>query len=337
MSSIMVSSDVVNSNNLNQEKTNITCKNQDNTSGRVWSGFKFNNNKIEHAKCGNLKLNSNVHNIPKGTELTRTCDCEMTAPKNGSVTCPNGKFLSTYYPDLKKGLCCSPCTVDGSVKAVVDEKNCYPVIKSKNIKDVSCPSQMFIRSGSVTKTGSMLSCCGTKLKGSPVDIQESLNHQCDKMKIPRELCSNNLMNKLEGKCTEYGITDCNYENVRNTENKCNSYGMRYFDTIENKYKNTDSSIQCHVDNFDKLDKECNQNNVQQCNVYNIKEQQANNITSLQQDVVNIDSVLEAQENTILNKVFGNNIFLCISLILCLIILGVIIYFVIKNNFLNNNK
>lgn len=339
MTSVQFSSDIVNSNILNKE-TDISCKNQDGSGGRIWSGFKYGRDetgyKIEHAKCSNMKLEENVYNLQKGTELSNACDCEMIEGKNGSIECPNDKFLNTYYPLLKKGSCCKPCTSDGKVKVTLDQKNCFPVVKGKDDVEASCPDKLFMKNMNFIGGTAKIECCATKFEGENVEKHNVVDDECTKMKIPKELCSNEFMNTLKNKCKEYGIAECDYETVRNVESKCNSYGMRYFDTLENRYKNTDSSVNCHVDNFNKLDDQCTRNEVKSCSVYNLRDGQTDNVISLKKDITNIDKIqgayeekLGTVENSLINKLFTSKTFVIISSMLCIMLISIIVYFIIN--------
>lgn len=339
MSSIQYTSDIVNSNTLNKE-TDISCKNQDGSGGRILSGFKYGRDdtgyKIELAKCSSVKIDENIFGLQKGTEFSKTCDCEMVEAQNGSVTCPNEKFLNTYYPLLKKGSCCKPCNNEGKIKVSVDEKNCFPVVKSESDNDASCPDKLFMKNINFTNGTAKIECCAAKFEGDIVEKQNVANDECSKMKIPKELCSNEFMNTLKNKCKEYGIADCNYDAVRNIESKCNSYGMRYFDTLENKYKNTDSSMNCHADNFLKLDNQCTKNNVNSCSVYNLRDSQSNDVQSLKKDISNIDTIQNAYDkkfdemgNSVIGNFFGNKMLVAIMFVLCIVLISTIVYFIVK--------
>ncbi|QKF94226.1 hypothetical protein QKU48_gp0768 [Fadolivirus algeromassiliense] len=339
MTSVQFSSDIVNSNVLNKEK-DPSCKNQDGSGGRIWSGFKYGRDetgyRLEHAKCSNLKLEENVYDLQKGTEFQKVCDCEMVEGKNGSIECPNDKFLGTYYPLLNKGSCCKPCNNDGKVKVSIDQKNCFPVVKGKDDTEISCPDKLFMKNMNFVDGTAKIECCAPKFEGETVEKQNIVIDDCTKMKIPKELCSNEFMNTLKTKCKEYGITECDYETVRNVESKCNSYGMRYFDTLENKYKNTDSPIICHVDNFNKLDGQCVKGNVSSCSVYNLMDNQSKDVVGLKKDITNIDKIqteydqkFNNLENSLVNKLFGNKVFVVLSSIICLIIIAIIAYVLIN--------
>ena len=330
----MFSSDVINSNKLNTT-TDISCQNNDKTGGRVWSGFKFGGDntgyKIEFAKCSNLKLEEDAYNMQKGSELGSACDCEMVNEQNGLVNCPNDKFLSTYFPLLKQGSCCMPCSADGKVKAGVDSGNCFPVTNSKDVTDVSCPDKTFIKNMQLIDGGSKLECCATKVSGAGVEKHNATNSNCASMKIPAELCSNEFSNTITAKCKEYGMANCDYESLREVESKCNTYGLRYLDTLTSKHQNTDSSVICHADNFDKLDSQCTKNGVSACSVYGLRDGQAGDVGSLKKDVVNIDKILGVMENSWVNKVFGNKTIAIVILSVFIVILLAVVFLVITHN------
>lgn len=172
-----------------------------------------------------------------------------------------------------------------------------------------------------------------------MSTSSNINDECKKMGIDSNKCTEENIKNLKNKCTEYGIgiENCTMGNMLGTEQKCNVYGMKYFDFNSNKYKNTDSYLSCHVDNFDKLDKYCEDNSLDTCNFYNMRQTPVSDMKVIKNDVSTMDKIqgiyeekIDNLENTYVQKIFGNKIFVVISTIICSLIIIALIYFGLKS-------
>ena len=344
MSAFAISSNIVNSNKLNIS-SDISCKNNNGSGGRLWSGAQILRDdkgtpKIEYAQCGSINIEEDIYNLKKGTMLDNTCDCEMIDEKQGEMACPNGKYLSTYYPLLKKASCCSSCTPDGKVKTSFKPDDCSIVFKDKNDKDISCPPNKFLRLLSVNQNNAKLDCCSPKLEGEQVEKHNILGEECKKMGLDRKSCTDENFANLKNKCKEYGIgiENCKVDEVLRVEQKCNVYGMKYFDSKDNKYKNTDSYLTCHADNFDKLDNYCKENSLNTCNFYNVRQSPITDVKVIKNDINNIDKIqdiyekkLDNLENTYVGQIFRYKPFVIMLSVLCFSIIMILIYFIVKKD------
>ena len=340
MSTFAISSNIVNSNALNVN-SDISCKNGNGSGGRAWTGAEITRTgngtpKIGYAKCGSISIEEDIYNLKKGTLLDNTCDCEMIVEKQGELLCPPGKFLNTYYPLLKKASCCTTCTDDGKAKTSFGYDKCSFTFKTKNDTDLSCPPNKFLNSLSINQNNAKLNCCSPTLKGENIEKHVVNNEECKKVGIDQNLCNDDNLKDLKHKCKEYGIANCTQEEILKVEEKCNVYGMRYFDSANNKYKNTDSYLNCHVDNFDKLDNYCKENSMGTCNFYNMRQTPSSDINSIKNDIENIDKIQSIYEKKISNfeninagKMFKNKIFVIIMSIICTLIVIALIYFILK--------
>src|SRR5690606_1081986 len=136
-------------------------------------------------------------------------------------------------------------------------KKCSFVFKNRTDKDQSCPNNTFLKSISITPTNTKLECCYPNFEGEAVKEAKEVNDECTTMGLDKDKCTVDQMKDMKNRCREYGTgPGCNLNSLQNLEKQCDSYGMRYFDSNENKYKNTDSYMVCHKDNFEKLDNYC---------------------------------------------------------------------------------
>ena len=293
---------------------------------------------IGSAQCGTITLSDDIYNLKKGTKLNNLCQCEDVTGRPGQdLTCPTGKFISTYYPLLNKVTCCKSCSPDNLSQTTYTDPDCTTIFKNKGDPNQSCPANHFLKSISVTPANTKLVCCPPSLSGSFVEKADQLQSDCDLLGINKDKCTAEFLNEVKHRCQEYGIpaNTCNLSSLQKLEGKCNQYGMRYFDINANKYKNTDSYVTCHNDNFSKLDKDCKTKNIgpKSCNFYNIKDKP---IKDLQQDIMNLDavdndfelkmqSITQMLPNTTTTRVFS---FLCV--ISFLIVIGILIYLLTKN-------
>ena len=323
-----VSTDVVDNFKINVSG-DISCKDEGTGNGGIISSLFLEqdngpNYKIKSAKCSILKIDNDIDDYKKDTKLNNVCDCEVVDEKAGFITCPDNKFVRTYYPALKKGLCCSPCSFDSLLKTQFTQTKCQQVIKTSD--EMKCPPGTYVRKISTNKTAPSIECCYP----TPLEISKGNEEECKKYGFTT--CSNRDIKKLREKCKTFGITDCNVINVDAVMNKCKAYGQRYYDDKEKKYINTDSPIECHVDNFEKLDEKCKQHGITECTVQNLNSKVIDGINS---DIQKINTVQEAQleeisvfENTFIGKsinLLSNTslFFLCSFLMLLLIIIIII--------------
>lgn len=349
----------ITSNTTNSNKSNngaISCKGNTGLIGGIWSGFELSQNvsgtpQMEYAKCSNVSLQNDIYNLKKGSLLDNTCECEIVAETNGEITCPAGKYITTYNSTTKKGICCELCSSDNKVKTSYRPTDCSIAFKEKNIHDVSCPNNTFLKSINVNQNNSKITCCRANLQeGStqennllpkasteahnlPLKVSTETNNSpkvsTETNNLPTVSSETNNMNT--NKCKEYGLSVCTSEAINLAETKCNQYGMKYYDSTDNKYKNTDSYLGCHIDNFGKLDEMCKQNSVTPCNFYGIRQQSWNDITTIKNDISKIDAIDGIYEQKFNSMGLGGNKMLVIILIILGLIITVLaIYIVVKN-------
>lgn len=286
----------------NITNTAINC-----SDGKIWSGFSLTRNQqgtptIQIAKCGTF---SNLNNV---------CDCEIVSEVNGDMHCPPGKFMTDYNSTTKKATCCLLCDNNKTTKGTYDPKDCNFIFKDKSVANVACPDNTFLNSITVNSNNSKLSCCKPNINSPPQQEQ------------PQTTTNINT-----DKCKKYGLETCSDELIKSTENKCAAYGMRYLDSIDNKYKNTDSYMDCHVDNFVKLDATCKDNSIAQCNFYNLKNKQSNDINTIKNNIEKIDAIQNIYEKKFNDLGLAGNKTLTITLIILgLLITIMAIYIVLKN-------
>jgi hypothetical protein len=330
-------SEIVDSNKLNSNK-DFSCKNDWNSEDRIWTGFQFQRNDknepvYEFIKCGNVKLENDFNEFKKDSLISKACDCELVDSTNGTIECPNGKFINTYNPSTKKTLCCKLCTTDNSLMVTNEPSGCASSYNSKNETNLSCPKNQFLKGVAITPNTSKIECCQVKLEGDNLNKYKQLEEDCKKMGIDK--CEIDKVNDMKKYCKMYGISDCSKTTLQNVENKCGLYGMRYYDTSDNKFKNTDSYIDCHTDNFNKMDALCKNSDVTTCSFYNLRQKHVNDINNLKKDIENIDKVEDFFEKTVneLKKATSNYKLpvVIFSIILFLLLIGLTVFYVISKN------
>jgi hypothetical protein len=274
---------------------------------------------IDSANCGNIKLEDDIYNLKKGSLVNKLCECETVTGTNGVVSCPNGKFINTLYPLVNKAVCCRTCSPDEKTKTTYTQKKCSIVFKDRSDKNQTCPNGTFLKSISINSSNTKMECCYPEFEG-----EVEMDDECGALGLNKDKCNVDQMKELKHRCKEYGANNCNVNSLKNLENKCDSYGMRYFNSDENKYKNTDSYMTCHKDNFEKLDKYCESNNIENCNFYEIKDK---HVKDLQVDVSNIDGIQDSFENKlkIIPNTFTAKLFIFLSLCVLLLVVILIIY------------
>lgn len=252
--------------------------------GKFFNGIVFDNNKIKSAKCAGLKLAQDVYNFKKDTLLNNTCHCEIVSNNGPILKCPPNKYLRTYYPLLNKGLCCTPCTSNSEITTTDNSIQCYQIYKDNKNNTVQCPSNGLIKSIIQTSNPS-IECCRPNIGGTYAILQEKLTDECKKLNITN--CHEEEIKKIKEKCQKYGIQNCNIQTIQDIENKCNSYGMKYYDMLNNRLQNNDSQIECNIDNFSKLDRLCEEENIKDCKWSNIEKKKLEKVQSIQDNLKKI--------------------------------------------------
>lgn len=291
---------------------------------------------LESANCGAITLNEDIYNLKKGTVLSNLCECEdVTGVPGKTLSCPSGKFINTFYPLLNKVTCCKNCSEDNTAKTSYDDKHCSVVFKDSTAVNQSCPTNNFLKSVTITQANTKLECCAPTLTGTVVQKANQLDDSCEALGISKDKCNADFVNEVKSRCKEYGTEFCNLTNLQNVEGKCNTYGMRYYDINENKYKNTDSYMSCHNDNFPKLDSYCHDKGMsqEQCNFYNIKDKPIND---LQHDIINIDAIessFEKKLSDVIEMLPSSNTartFLVLCVCAFAIVIAILIYLLYNN-------
>lgn len=297
--------------------SDVTCK------GGVWSGLQFTRSPKGEIKYNQANCNNKMPPFGDST-MDKACDCELIDAKDGNTTCPKNKFINTHYPLLGKTSCCTPCSADMKTKATYEPKNCTNIHKDKSATDLNCPDNTFLRGISITDNTSKLECCSAKFE---------TNDKTDCEKMGLEICNGQTINNAKNLCREYGLTDCTTKNIMDIEAKCGQFGLRYIDSKDNKHKNTDSYLVCHVDNIDKLSKQCMDKKMAKCDFNELKNAEINMIKN---DIGNIDKIQNIYDNkfskidnSIISKVFSNRTFLITALVIILFFIIVVLFVVVR--------
>ncbi len=247
----------------------LSCEEEGVGGGRVWNGAIISKNKdgltVDSIKCGGLKTIKDIYTAEKDTVLDNLCNCEMVDTNGPTVTCPSGKYIRTHYPLLDKALCCAPCTAGQTIIGSAHTE-CSMVTKDPNKSVISCPTGTFMNELVVTQTSAKAKCCAAVPSGSYGDKQQKLEEKCIKLRIPQTDCTQMNVDLAEKYCGIYGIEKCDIQSLNDVERQCQGYGMRYFDTKTNKYQNPTASMECHTDNFGKMEERCTREGVRECTV-----------------------------------------------------------------------
>ena len=255
----------------------FSCHNEGGVGGRVWNGAVINNdpkvkNKYESIKCSGLTLDKEP--------LNNICNCEILDQQGTRLKCPDNKFLRSYNPQLRKFMCCQPCSADGKILLEASNR-CTNSVKSKDEKNITCPKKTFLNEISIAPSGTKIKCCTPALIGELKD----LNQECRTMGLESDKCTHNALQELKTYCTMYGVEPCSLKNLQASEENCNNYGMKYFDRETKTYINTDSQLDCHAGNSQKLDKMCKDYGIQNRCTWNAIYKKQN------------DAILKGDENT----------------------------------------
>lgn len=340
----------------------ISCNNGSNAG--LWSGFTISNNSFQTAKCGSIQ------------SLNNTCDCVTVSGPNvvcpngkyissynnttKQATCcglcsSDGKTKMAYEP--------TSCSVTFKNKGVNDI-SCPPGTLLKEVNVNSNNTKMTCCSPKLQQETSQETIKHSSQEASHLHQEFGHNLHQEMNKNLHQEMNNNVSQELayktpiqeenvyklqptqaetaaqaeiNKKCKKYGLDSCTADTINATEAKCNTYGMRYYDSTANKYQNTDSYLKCHNDNFDKLDNFCKQNNLQTCNFYTSRQQPLNNISQIQTDVGTLDKINGIYESkfnngndfNILDGLQGNIPVIAILVLLCFLITIGSIYLVLK--------
>jgi len=283
------------SNTADNFKINVTgdisCKNEESIGGKIISGITIdatdaNNIKIKSAQCSDIRLKDNIADLPKGTVLNNICDCELVDGLNGVVNCPDNKFLRTYYPAIKKGLCCSPCTSDSKLKSQYVKQNCNFIPRVGNENIMKCPDNTYMQNISIGGKVPSIECCYPTPAGEIFDKDKQQKNECKQYGL--KSCSSDDIVKLKDACKLYGLAQCTADNLDKLQQRCNQYEMRYMDYKTNKYVHAESPIVCYNDNFNKIDEKCRKNNIKVCNVPNAYDYD-NKIRELSNNIQTVDN------------------------------------------------
>lgn len=296
----------------------VECSNNGVFSGFNISRDNINSPVLKQAQCSGFDVKENLYNLKKGDKITNTCNCETIAETNGEIMCPSGKYITSYSPSTKSAKCCSLCDAAKSVHNT--DGTCSVVFKDNSVNNISCAANEFMKGFNINKNNTKISCCSTNLIGQS-------NDKCSKYGLDANNCNDNIIDQMANKCKEYGLNICTIETIKATEQKCNDLGMRFFDPIENKYKNTDSYMMCHSDNFAKMEESCKTNDVSVCNFYNLKDKQTKDIKN---DIIKLDAIQTAYEKELNEMTLAKNKILgSILIFFCFVLTGLTIYIVVK--------
>lgn len=272
--------------------TDISCKNAENGGGKIFSGISINGsdkNKINHAACSNINVNLPIKNYSIGTQLNESCDCEIRNLVGGEVKCPEGKFVKSYYPNLKKVTCCSPCIESGNIKGTNNNDNCMykyaQIDKTQKHTNLTCPNNSFIRGFGITENTAKIECCDPALGGSYAVEQSIMKHRCDELGISESECTQKMIDQFEDYCKKYNIYQCDNESIEKYKNSCYDYGFKY--RLPNgKTKNLESTIDCHNDLIHETKKDCAARDLPDCTIQNLNSVSYNTMNAIRRVLIN---------------------------------------------------
>lgn len=262
--------DTIINNKLNAS-SDITCSGAEIPGGKVFSGIYINKgllggNNMKYANCSDLKSLKKVGDLEKGGMLGNVCDCEMVNIKDGIIQCPLNKFLKAYYPSKKKGSCCTPC-VDSKLKTKYNDDFCQTIELSEGKENVMCPNGYYLSGVDLNKRH--IKCCKPELYGAKVVEKKENDEKC--MALGLDNCDD--YEKYKAKCNMYGLKNCHIDEIKDIENKCEKYGLRY-NKKDGSLINPHSNMICHESNIKYLDDFCDYRGIEECNldkINNLKE------------------------------------------------------------------
>lgn len=280
----------IRNNNLNFSK-DISCKNAENTGGKMFNGIvikKDKTNVINNAMCSGVNTVFPLKDYSIGTELDSACNCEIRTIVNGEVKCPENKFIKSYYSDLKKVTCCSPCIDSGNIKAINNNENCFPAFAQldKNQKtELTCPENSLMRGFGITENTVRIDCCHPVLGGSYAVQQGIMGHRCADLGIQEKDCTQKEIDKYESYCKKYNVYKCNNDGIEEYTNKCNDYGFRY-NVPSGDTENISSNYNCHNNLISELEKDCEKRDIKTCTVQNVNSIPYNIMNAIRRVMVN---------------------------------------------------
>lgn len=285
------------------KSTDISCKEDDIIGTKLMSGVSFtstnNKIKINSAKCSNLKLGNDIMNLKKGAMLNELCDCESVDQVDNNYSCPNNTYLRSYFPNTGKILCCSPCNSSNNLMVKNNARYCKNIYTRANNINNQCPQNSLITGFKSVGKDIVVNCCKPFESGQLVDQQNALNQECKSMGL--DSCSASNIQELKNNCKKLGLIDCNKTNIENLQKKCDSYGMKYFDLNQQKYINSDSYLDCYINNFSKMDEICKNNSIDNCNWYNLSNSKLKTLQLSTNNINNLEKIQNQLNNNYLNN------------------------------------
>lgn len=261
-----------------------------------------NNNRytLSSGTCSNILYSPDETTTPMSNNL---CGCNIVNMDNRKIKCPPNTFLRKILPQNKKGVCCKPCMDNYNIST--DSRICRPITKSTSNKMV-CPDSSYITGIDMNLKDPMITCCKPKVTKIQTEVeaeqQDDLQNLCANVGL-NENCNQSDLDKVTNFCTTLGVTPCKIQDLDTIEEKCGNYGMRYYSRKDDKYMNTDSPIECHNSNFEKLDTMCEKYGLDICSVYGIQDYKDDEFATLEVAVKGPDTgsdigsdVRESQED-----------------------------------------
>jgi hypothetical protein len=276
---VVSSSESITNNNLNLSNY-ISCEEEGMGGSKLIDSvyvIPSENNKFALSKgtCSNILYDSTSNNL---------CGCSIIDMNNGKIECPQNTFLRKILPESNKGVCCRPC-MDNNITITTDSRICRPIIKTTS-DNIKCPDNSYVTKIDMSLKDPTITCCKPKIvePESSVEQKSKLATMCGTMGLADEDCDQSNLDKLNNQCSTLGVSPCTVEELDNIEEKCGNYGMRYFNRKDNQYMNTDSPINCHSNNFEKLDTMCQKYGLDVCSIYGIQDYKDDQFASLEVSV-----------------------------------------------------
>jgi hypothetical protein len=235
------------------------------------------------------------------------CGCKIIKNNDNTLKCPEGKFLRSYYPLLKKGVCCSPCTQNENIIVGVDKKNCYSIqnnsMSTEHETELKCRDNHYINEIHMGDKSIKGQCCPPKLGGNYADEQHKLEKKCDNYGLDN--CNKKNIEEIDKYCKQYDVKNCTNENLNNIEAECKKLGMRVYDRKNGNYFNADSFMECSSENVENLTRLCKQEGIEKCNWTKVKEVTKDDINNINKTVEIINDIQEIYGKKI-NSLEKNN-------------------------------
>ena len=240
--------------------------------GGKFRGVIIDNNSPENSKDGsNYKYDpykSSNYGLNYGPNYIPSYD-PYAIPNQGPITGPSA---GEDYNTLDGPIYGPPTIVNASENINSCDCELHDIVDNQ----VICPKNKFVNT-KYPLIDKVLCCSPCKVKPP---LSKDLAEKCSKYGL-RE-CSEENVEGLESDLKKYGLEEQTGESIRNFYNKCDRYGLKYYDRINNRMKNSDSYLECSVDNFNKMDNICKNDGIPQgqCNWYNVH---GKNISDLKND------------------------------------------------------